>query len=79
MSILPTQSISLYVGDEFGGIEPIFRVGVEPADEVFWVYMLELRTGQRRLCNTLLRWYPWLDDLAFGVTGNIMGGNVVRK
>lgn len=49
LSVLPTQSFVLTVGEELLVIEPMIRVGIE-----FWVNLLELRNGQKKLSDPFL-------------------------
>lgn len=71
VSILPTQSLTLIVGEESWGIEHIIPVAFKPADGATWVNLLQLRTCQEGIFNNLRRCKPWLNDFAFGVTGSI--------
>lgn len=49
VSILLNQSFRLAVGKKAWEIELIIRVGVESADEAFWVNLLEVGNGQEGL------------------------------
>lgn len=50
VSITPPEGLSLSVGDESCGIEPVISGRVEEENELFRGNLLEQRNGQERLC-----------------------------
>lgn len=55
LTVLIILSQSFLLQRNFKEINLIIRVGVDPADDAFWVNLLELRNGQEKLSNTLQR------------------------